>query len=177
MEELQRLNPEAFKMAGKTPCILVLDNVRSALNIGSVFRTADAFCMESIAICGISCCPPNREINKSALGATETVSWKYYNSTVDCIEELKEKGYLVLAIEQVTGSVFLNDFSFPERSKIALVFGNEVEGVAQEVLDLCDGAIEIPQGGTKHSLNIAVSTGIVAWEVYRQYSLKAIRKP
>lgn len=168
-EDLGRKSIEEFKQAEKTPIVLVLDNVRSLNNVGSAFRTADAFLIESICLCGVTGTPPNKEIEKTALGATETVSWKQYASTIDCLNELKKNGYKVYAIEQVENSIFLQDFKVNSKEKIALIFGNEVYGVEQEVIDICDGSIEIPQLGTKHSLNISVSLGIVVWELAKSY--------
>ena len=163
--ELNRLSVEDFKKAEKLPVVIVLDNVRSQHNIGSVFRTSDAFRMEKIYLCGITATPPNREIHKTALGATESVEWKYFDTTLLAIEQLKKEGYRIYAIEQVENSVSLKDFNLKLDEKIALVFGNEVDGVAEEVMPHVDGSIEIPQFGTKHSLNIAVSAGIVIWEI------------
>ena len=163
MDELERKSVEAFKKAGKTPVIVVLDNIRSMHNVGSVFRSADAFLVQAIYLCGYTPQPPHRDINKTALGATETVEWKYFNSTEEALAELKKDGFQIYAIEQVEGSVSLEHFKF-DQSKIALVFGNEVEGVSDSVLDLCNGCIEIPQLGTKHSLNVSVAAGILLWK-------------
>jgi len=163
MDELGRKSVEAFKKAGKTPVIVVLDNIRSMHNVGSVFRSADAFLVQAIYLCGYTPQPPHRDINKTALGATETVEWKYFNSTEEALAELKKDGFQIYAIEQVEGSVSLEHFKF-DQSKIALVFGNEVEGVSDSVLDLCNGCIEIPQLGTKHSLNVSVAAGILLWK-------------
>jgi 23S rRNA (guanosine2251-2'-O)-methyltransferase len=168
MEELGRATPDAFREQAKMPIAVVLDNVRSALNVGSVFRTADAFALEKIYLCGITATPPHREILKTALGATETVAWKFTEQTFDAIAELKKDGYQVWAIEQVESSLQLQDFDFQEKGKIALVFGNEVNGVGEEALAACNGFLEIPQFGTKHSLNVAVCVGIVAWELVRK---------
>lgn len=168
-EELDRKSPEEFKAMEKLPIVVVLDNVRSAYNVGSVFRTADGFPIDGIYLCGITGQPPHKEIAKTALGSTETVSWKYFKSTLDAITELKELGYKMYAIEQAEGSETLKDFRLQTSdSKLALVFGHEVDGVQQVVIDVCDGCIEIPQGGTKHSLNIAVSAGVVLWEFFRR---------
>ncbi|TRW26585.1 RNA methyltransferase [Flavobacterium zepuense] len=166
--ELNRKNPEEFKEAEKTPIIIILDDVRSLHNIGSVFRTADAFLIEKIYLCGITATPPNKEIHKTALGATETVAWEYQKEVTEVIKSLKNQDIAVLAIEQVENSVLLQDFEPTEGKKLALVFGNEVKGVAQEAIDLCDGTIEIPQLGTKHSLNISVSVGIVVWDLFKK---------
>ena len=156
----------------KLPVVVVLDNVRSAYNVGSVFRTADGFPIDGIYLCGITGHPPHKEIAKTALGSTETVSWKYFKSTLDAIAELKDLGYKIYAIEQAEKSTMLDELLSPDSKrltpKLALVFGHEVDGVQQAVIDVCDGCIEIPQGGTKHSLNIAVSAGVVLWEFFRR---------
>jgi tRNA G18 (ribose-2'-O)-methylase SpoU len=166
--ELERKTVEQFRASQKTPFIIVLDNVRSQSNIGSVFRTADAFLVEAIYLCGITAQPPHREIQKTALGATESVEWKYYSSTSEAVSWLKKNGYILLAVEQAEGAVELQDLIIEKGGKYALIFGHEINGVAQEIVDLCDKCIEIPQFGTKHSFNIAVSTGIVLWEVSRK---------
>lgn len=166
--ELDRKSIEDFKKSDKTPLILVLDDIRSLHNIGSVFRTADAFLIEKIILCGITATPPNKEINKTALGATDTVAWEHHENVLEVIENLKKENVLTLAIEQVENSIFLQDFTVEKNQKYALVFGNEVYGVAQEAVALCDGCIEIPQLGTKHSLNIAVSAGIVVWDLFEK---------
>lgn len=165
-EELNRKSIDEFKQSTKTPIIVVLDNVRSLHNVGSVFRTADAFLVESLYLCGITGTPPNKEIQKTALGSTDTVTWKHFNTTTEAIGHLKQNGFNVYAIEQAEGASLLNQFKPKEDEKVALVFGHEVKGVEQQVVDLCDGAIEIPQIGTKHSLNIAVSAGIVIWDIF-----------
>lgn len=166
--ELERKTVEQFRASQKTPFVIVLDNVRSQSNIGSVFRTADAFLVEAIYLCGITAQPPHREIQKTALGATESVEWKYYSSTSEAVSGLKKNGYILLAVEQAEGAVELQDLIIEKGGKYALIFGHEINGVAQEVVDMCDQCIEIPQFGTKHSFNIAVSTGIVLWEVSRK---------
>ena len=166
--ELERKSVEGFKQSKKTPLVLVLDDVRSLHNIGSVFRTADAFLVEKIILCGITATPPNKEIHKTALGATETVAWEHYENVLDAITALKKDNVITLAIEQVESAVFLQDFKVDVSKKYALVFGNEVHGVAQEAVALCDGCIEIPHLGTKHSLNISVSTGIVVWDLFKK---------
>ncbi|MDM1395860.1 RNA methyltransferase [Myroides odoratimimus] len=166
--ELDRKNVEEFKASEKTPIIVVLDDVRSLHNIGSVFRTCDAFLVEKVYLCGITATPPNKEIHKTALGATETVEWEYAKDVVEVVKSLKESGVSVQSVEQVENSVMLNDFKISEGAKYALVFGNEVKGVNQEVVNLSDGVIEIPQLGTKHSLNISVSAGIVIWDLFQQ---------
>ena len=164
--ELPRKSIDDFKNATKTPLILILDDVRSLHNIGSVFRTADAFLIEKIYLCGITAIPPNKEIQKTALGATETVSWEYAASVVDVIKTLKDKTIAVYAIEQVENAIYLDNFTPKKGGATAVVFGNEVFGVAQETVLACDGSIEIPQLGTKHSLNISVSVGIVVWDLF-----------
>ena len=165
MDELERLSTEEFHRSAKSPLVVVLENVRSMHNVGSVFRTCDAFLVEKIYLCGFTPTPPHREIQKTALGATETVSWEFVNETHQLIKELKEQGYLVYAVEQIHSSILLDMF-FPEKDKkIALVFGNEADGVSEETIQHCNGAIEIPQFGSKHSFNISVSAGIVLWDV------------
>jgi 23S rRNA (guanosine2251-2'-O)-methyltransferase len=165
-EELPRLSLEEFRHEAKTPIVLVLDSVRSHLNVGSVFRTADAFLVEAIYLCGITGTPPHRDIHKTALGATETVSWKHCASSVEAIKELKELGYLVISIEQAVSATMLDEFLPAKAQRYAIVFGNEVDGVSQEVVNLSDMVIEIPQYGMKHSLNIAVSVGVVVWDTF-----------
>ena len=166
--ELERKSIEDFKTSEKTPLILVLDDIRSLHNIGSVFRTADAFLIEKIILCGITATPPNKEIHKTALGATETVAWELHESVLEVIENLKKDNVQTLAIEQVESAVFLQDFKVEPNQKYALVFGNEVYGVSQDAVAICDGCIEIPQLGTKHSLNISVSAGIVVWDLFQK---------
>lgn len=161
-----RISPEDFKNSPKKGITVLLDNVRSLHNVGSVFRTCDAFLIEKLHLCGYTGTPPNKEINKTALGATESVDWTHDKDIVSLVKTLKEKGYLVYAAEQAEKSVFLHDFKVDKTKKYALIFGNEVNGVSQEVIDLCDGCIEISQGGTKHSLNVAVSAGVVLWQFY-----------
>ncbi len=163
--ELQRKSLSQFRDSEKSPFIIVLDNVRSQSNVGSVFRTADAFLTEAIYLCGITSQPPHREINKTALGATESVAWKYFVSTTEAINELKANGYNIICIEQAEGSINLQDMNIETGEKYALVFGHEVNGVAQEIVNMCDYCVEIPQFGTKHSFNIAISAGIVLWEL------------
>ena len=162
--ELDRKSIEGFKQSEKTPIILVLDDIRSLHNIGSVFRTSDAFLIEKIYLCGITATPPNKEIHKTALGATDTVTWEHNDSVIEVIENLKKENITTLAIEQVESAVYLQDFKIEKGKKYALVFGNEVYGVSPEAVAICDGCIEIPQYGTKHSLNVSVTTGIVLWE-------------
>ncbi len=167
--ELNRLSAEEFKQHSKIPLIVVLDNVRSLHNVGSVFRTADAFLIQSIYLCGITSRPPHAEIHKTALGAEDSVDWKYFENCCDAVKRLKEDGFTVLAIEQVEGSKMLQTFRPESSKKYAMILGNEVKGVQQSVVDLCDGCLEIPQFGTKHSLNVSVTAGIVMWEAAKYY--------
>ena len=162
--ELNRLTTEEFKSHKKNPLIVVLDNVRSLHNVGSVFRTSDAFLVEAVYLCGITSVPPHAEIHKSALGAENSVNWKYYEDTLQAVNELKNKGYKVLAIEQAEGSTMLENLKLNSSGKFAVILGNEVKGVQQAVVDASDGCIEIPQYGTKHSLNVSVTAGIIIWE-------------
>ena len=164
MDELGRKSVAEFKAADKTPLVVVLDNVRSMHNVGSVFRTADAFLLQGVALCGYTPVPPHRDIQKTALGATDTVEWQYFATTVEAVEALKAEGFAIIAIEQAASSVMLDGFQ-PADKPLALVFGNEVSGVDPAVMQLADGCIEIPQLGMKHSLNISVSTGIVIWDL------------
>lgn len=166
--ELERKNTEEFKKAEKTPLTIILDDIRSLHNIGSVFRTSDAFLIEKIYLCGITAVPPNKEIHKTALGATETVTWEYAKDVLEVIKKLKTEETIVYAIEQVENSIMLNDFQPKQDKKYALIFGNEVKGVQQEAINLSDGVIEIPQLGSKHSLNISVSAGIVIWDLFQK---------
>ncbi|WP_257669285.1 RNA methyltransferase [Parapedobacter tibetensis] len=172
MGQLQRPSIEAFKAQAKLPVVLVLDNVRSLHNVGSAFRTADAFALERIALCGITGTPPHREIEKTALGATQSVEWNHVAETAQAIQQLREEGYHIIAIEQAEGSIPLHQFAPVYPEKYALVFGNEVHGVSDEVMLAVDSCIEIPQSGTKHSLNIAVSIGIVLWDCYHKLHLQ-----
>ncbi|OEK02878.1 RNA methyltransferase [Roseivirga sp. 4D4] len=164
-EELNRPDLDQFKESEKTPIVLVLDNVRSMHNVGSAFRTADAFAIESIALCGITAQPPHREIHKTALGATESVEWKHYKNTMEACKSLRDEGYTLMAIEQVDDSISLESFKPSVDQKLAVIFGNEVFGVEEEVVAFADNSIEIPQFGTKHSLNISVSIGVVLWDL------------
>lgn len=166
MQDLGRMNPEEFKATEKNKIILVLDNVRSLNNVGSAFRTADSFLIEAIYLCGMTGTPPNPEIHKTALGATDTVNWTHYKTTQEALDNLKSKGYFVASIEQAKNSVLLNQFKKPQKP-LALIFGNEVYGVEQEIINQSDTCIEIPQYGTKHSLNVSVTIGIVLWELLR----------
>ncbi len=166
-EELGRPTADEFAAMPKLPVAVVLDNVRSMQNVGAFFRTGDAFAVERILLCGITATPPARDIHKTALGAELTVAWSYEPSTVEAIGRLRSEGYTVLAVEQVEGAVMLDAFTADPSQRYALVFGNEVEGVSQEAVDRCDGAIEIPQAGTKHSVNVSVSGGVVLWEFFK----------
>ena len=172
--EMHRLSVEQYKESDKTPLVVVLDNVRSLYNVGSVFRTADAFRLSGVCLCGITARPPHPEIHKTALGAEDSVDWKYFEQTEDCVEWLRQEGYTVFAIEQCEGSTMLNKIKNEElRMKneglsLAVVLGNEVKGVQQSVIDMCDGCLEIPQYGTKHSMNVSVTAGIVIWELHNR---------
>ncbi len=169
VDEMNRIDIEQFKKLDKTPMIVVLDNIRSMNNVGSFFRTADAFRIEQLHLCGITACPPHREITKTALGSTESVEWNYFETTLQSVEWLKKNNYIVYAVEQVDTPIFLNDFIWNSNDKIALIMGNEVFGVSDDVLPYCDGALEIPQIGTKHSLNVSVSAGMAMWHLYSQW--------
>ncbi len=168
VEELNRMDIEAFHLSEKLPLIIVLDNIRSLHNVGSVFRTADAFRLQGVWLCGITACPPAAEIHKTALGAEDSVSWEYFEDTLDAVERLQREGYEVLAVEQVEDSLKLNTFRIDPAKRYALILGNEVKGVRQDVVDAADAALEIPQYGTKHSMNVSVTAGIVMWEFERQ---------
>ncbi len=168
MESLHRISVEEFKQCEKSPVVLVLDNVRSALNVGSIFRTADAFRISKILLCGITACPPNAEIRKTALGAEQSVEWEHCTDSVAAVDALKADGYTIIAIEQAVGSVMIDRMDLSRYPKVALIFGNEVKGVDDRLMDLCDLCVEIPQFGTKHSLNVSVSAGIAIWEVFKQ---------
>lgn len=169
LEELGRISVEEFKEIEKIPVVILMDNIRSAHNIGSVFRTADAFLMDKIYLCGITATPPNKEIRKTALGATESVDWEYVEDIHELIPQLKENGFKILSIEQVSGSEKLTDFQVDSDQKYAIVLGNEVDGVQQSVINMSDSCLEIPQDGTKHSLNVSVCAGIVMWEFFRKF--------
>ncbi len=173
MEQLERPSVEAFKAQEKLPVTMILDNVRSMHNVGSAFRTADAFALERIVLCGITGTPPHREIEKTALGATQSVAWTHIGNTAEAVKQFRNQGYRVLAVEQAAASVPLQQFEPAYPEKYALVFGNEVHGVSDDVMQLVDGCIEIPQSGTKHSLNIAVSVGIILWQFYSKIHLHA----
>ena len=176
MEELNRLSVEEFKETPKSPLVVVLDNVRSLNNVGSAFRTSDAFLVQKVCLCGITGTPPHREIQKTALGATESVDWEYFPSTLDAIAKLREEGYIICSLEQVDKSIFLHTFQPQKEAKYALVFGNEVFGVEEEVVKASDHVLEIPQLGTKHSLNISVTMGIVIWDFVGKMGLLTVGK-
>lgn len=167
-EELNRISKEEFKDAKKTPIIVILDDIRSLHNIGSVFRTSDAFLLEKIYLCGITATPPHKEIHKTALGATDTVNWEYAKDVLEVIQKLKSEDVKIFSVEQTENSIMLNDFQVETNERYALIFGNEVKGVSQEAINLSDGVIEIPQLGSKHSLNISVSAGIVIWDLFQK---------
>ena len=171
-EEMGRMSVEEFRASEQLPLTVVLDNVRSLNNIGSIFRTSDAFRVEHIALCGITATPPHREIHKTALGAEESVEWSYHEDTVACVQELKARDYMVYAVELAHGSLKLGTDEIATDKPVAIVFGNEIEGVQEEVMELCDGYLEIPQGGTKHSLNVSCAAAIVIWEMYKQLKVK-----
>lgn len=172
--ELNRMSREEFKEAEKTPLVVVLDEVRSMHNIGSVFRTSDAFRIEAVYLCGITATPPHPDIHKTALGAEDSIEWHYFSDTLEAIEALHAQGYLVYSVEQAQGSILLQDMQPEFGKKYAVIFGNEVKGVKQEVVDHSDGCIEIPQYGTKHSLNVSVTAGIVLWELFRKLKLPVL---
>jgi tRNA G18 (ribose-2'-O)-methylase SpoU len=171
-EDIKRVTVEEFKNGEKIPLVVVLDNVRSLHNVGSVFRTSDAYCVQKVILCGISAAPPNAEIHKSALGAEFSVDWAYFQDTVEPLVELKHQGYKLFAVEQTEQSNMLDNFHIKKNEKCAVIFGNEVHGVQQNVIDLCDDCIEIPQFGTKHSLNVSVAAGIVIWEFWKSFAQK-----
>lgn len=175
--ELGRLDVEAYKKAEKSPITLILDNVRSLNNIGSVFRTADAFQVQKIYLCGITATPPHKDIRKTALGATDSVDWEYRKDTLELVEELKNNGIMTIAVEQAEDAIMLNDFSASSDQPLALIFGNEVKGVSQAVVSACDTVLEIPQFGTKHSLNISVSAGVVVWDIWKKLNAQKTKKP
>ena len=167
--ELNRISVDEYKKTIKTPLIVILDNIRSCNNIGSVFRTSDALLIEKIYLCGITATPPNKDIHKTALDAEKSVDWEYLENTEDAVSKLQNEGYKIYAIEQVENSILLPDFRPAKNEKVAIIFGNEVKGVKQTVVDICDGSIEIPQFGTKHSFNISVSAGIVLWDIFQKF--------
>ena len=167
--ELKRKTVEEFKNSKKLPFVVVLDNIRSLNNIGSVFRSSDAFLIQHIYLCGITATPPNKEIHKTALGATESVDWSYWENTEEAIHKLRADGFIIVSVEQVENSISLPDFKIEKDKKYAFIFGHEVKGVQQKIVDISDFCVEIPQYGTKHSLNISVSAGVVLWEMFRKY--------
>lgn len=169
LDELGRMDENHFKEASKIPVVIVLDNVRSGHNVGSFFRTADAFRISEIHLCGYTPIPPNKEIRKTALGATDTVNWTQFETTKDSVNQLKSQGFTIISLEQTSNSISLEGFTFPENGKLAFVFGNEVRGVEQEIIDLSDSCIEIEQLGTKHSLNVSICGGIVLWDAFKAY--------
>ncbi len=169
---MHRMTVDEFRKSEKMPLIVVLDDVRSLYNVGSVFRSCDAFRVEAVWLCGITACPPHREIHKTALGAEDSVAWKYFNSAADAVNALHEEGWKVLAVEQCEGSVMLQDFTPLPQERYAVVLGNEVKGVSQAAVDRCDGCLEIPQFGTKHSLNVSVTAGIVVWKMAEKIVLQ-----
>ncbi len=169
--ELNRLNLEEFKIIPKTPIVIVLDNIRSAHNVGSIFRTSDAFLIEKIFLCGITPKPPHKEIRKTALGASKSLNWEYIKDIYQCIDHLKSKGFKIISIEQAENAEMLNEFNIQKECKYALVLGNEVKGVNQNIVDKSDVVIEIPQFGTKHSLNVSVSAGLVIWDFFQKVKL------
>ena len=171
MPELQRLTVDEFKAAEKVPVIVILDNIRSQNNIGSVFRTADAFRLQGVYLCGITATPPHREIHKTALGATESVEWKYTSTTLEAVTDLRKSGYTILAIEQAEGSISLPDYKPEKGEKLAIIFGNEVDGIDEEIMSHVQNCIEIPQYGTKHSINISVAVGIVIWDLFGKINI------
>ncbi len=175
MDELNRISKAEFEQAAKTPIILILDNIRSLSNVGAFFRTADAFRIKELVLCGITACPPHREIHKTALGADETVKWRYFETTEAACQALIDEGYKIFAVEQVEGSVLLQDFQF--EPKTAYLLGNEVDGVSEAALPFCNGAIELPQEGTKHSINVSVCAGIVMWEAFKALRPNEGNKP
>ncbi|MBS9462375.1 RNA methyltransferase [Flagellimonas sp. 389] len=175
-DELGRLDVTDFKKAEKSPILLILDNIRSLNNIGSVFRTADAFLIKKIYLCGITATPPHKDIRKTAIGATESVDWEYRKDTLELVKELKTMGITTIAVEQAENAVMLNSFHTAEKSTMALIFGNEVKGVSQEVVSASDLVLEIPQFGTKHSLNISVSAGVVVWDIWSKINLQKNKK-
>ncbi len=172
MDQLNRPDPIQYRNLEKIPVVVVLDNIRSGLNVGAIFRTCDAFSIEAVHLCGITVQPPHVEIMKTALGAANSVSWLYHEKTIEALDNLKKSGYTMMPVEQTDKSIFLDEASLPDLFPLALIFGNEMRGVSPEVLSLCEGSLEIPQDGVKHSLNVATTAGIVLWECYRQFRLR-----
>lgn len=171
-QELCRVSPEEYKKAQKLPVVVVLDNIRSANNVGSFFRTSDAFAITELILCGITATPPSKDIHKTALGAELSTVWRHFTSTTNAIETLRDEGYQIVAIEQLEGAVSPSDMQINNQSKYALIFGNEVDGVSQDAANMASWAIEIPQAGTKHSLNVAVSAGVVLWEFFKRLTIE-----
>ncbi len=171
LKELNRLSVSAYKATEKTPIVVVLDNIRSGMNVGSIFRTSDAFALEGIYLCGITVQPPHKEITKTAIGASASVTWTYKKSVVECVQHLKNEGYKMLGVEQTDSSVLLQNIEISTKNKYAIVVGNEVNGISNEILPLLDMCIEIPQFGTKHSLNVSVCTGMVIWDLVKKIKL------
>ncbi len=169
IDELNRISTEEFKNSSKTPVVVVLDNIRSLHNVGSIFRTSDALRLEAVYLCGITSAPPHKEIHKTALGAEDSVAWHHFKRTIDAIEKLKENQYFLIGVEQVEGSTDLRSFQVDSKKKYAIILGHEVRGIDQEVIDRCDLCLEIPQYGTKHSFNVSVSGGIVLWEIAKPW--------
>lgn len=172
LNELGRISVSEFKDTPKTPIVVVLDNIRSLHNVGSIFRTSDAFCLEAVYLCGITSTPPNKEIHKTALGAEEAINWLFFKETNEATEKLKQEGYLLIGLEQAEGSIKLDEFEVDKTKKYAIILGNEVRGVNQALLDQCDMCLEIPQFGTKHSFNVSVSAGIALWEISKRWLLE-----
>ena len=173
--EMNRLSVDEFKESDKLPLVVVLDNVRSLYNVGSVFRTSDAFRIDKVVLCGISACPPNNEIHKTALGAEDSVDWKFYEDTMDAVRDLHDEGFFIYSVEQATDSTMLQEAPLTADKKYAVILGNEVKGVRQDVIDASDGCLEIPQFGTKHSMNVSVTAGIVIWEMARKMVLSHLK--
>lgn len=172
MDQLNRPELEAYRSSDKIPVVIVLDNIRSGLNVGAIFRTCDAFSVESVYLCGITVQPPHAEILKTALGSTESVKWVYHHNTIEAINDLQKEGYTILPVEQTDKSLFLDKIVLTEFFPLALIFGNEMRGISADVLSICEQSLEIPQDGIKHSLNVATTAGIVLWECYRQFRLR-----
>lgn len=174
LDALNRPDIEQYKTSGKIPVVVILDNIRSGLNVGAIFRSSDAFSIEAVWLCGITVQPPHAEVMKTALGATDSVNWFYRDTTIEAVEELQQSGYTVMPVEQTDKSVMLDQIDLPEKFPIALILGNELRGISADVLSLCESSVEIPQEGIKHSLNVATTAGIVLWECYRQFRLRRL---
>ena len=177
MEQLNRISADQYRAAEKMPVTVVLDNIRSGLNVGAIFRTCDAFSIDVIYLCGITVCPPHAEILKTALGSTDSVKWEYGENTSDVLKKLHASGYTLLPVEQTNQSIFLDEAKLTEDFPLALVFGNEMRGISAEILSICSKSLEVPQSGIKHSLNVATTAGIVLWECYRQFRLRRFLSP